>query len=139
VNGWRPYQLTINRPLTVPSTGQRLPMEFLDVGRLRYGTWDPGDPAYHSLATWRMDGDVLRLRLPWALAGMSDPSSQTALLPSSPTRSVATTGIGLTVTTALSTRTPGTITWEPWQRVGYQERLKAGADQVRAAMLDVAP
>ena len=139
VGGWRPFQLITNRPLTVPSTGRRLPVEFQDVGLLRYGNWDPADPAYDSLATWRLDGDVLRIRLPWAFAGLADPSSRLALLPDSPQRTVPTAGIGLTVRTATAALTPGLIEWEPWQRVGYQERLKAGAEQVRQAMLDVAP
>lgn len=44
-------ELTTNRPLTVPSTGRRLPMEFLDVGALRRGETDPGRPGYDSRAT----------------------------------------------------------------------------------------
>ena len=76
------------------------PMEFQDAGLLRYGSWDPAQHGYSSQALCRMTGRVLWLRIPWAMAGMSDPSSHQALLPEGRyhVTSVTIPGIGLTVT-----------------------------------------
>ena len=137
VNGWRPFQLVTNRPMTLPSTGARLPMEFAAVGQLRHGTWDPAQVGYDSGATWRTEGDILHLRLPWAFAGVADPSSLRALVPAAPGHSSPTLGLGLSISDDGSTEVVGTVRWTGWNAVRYSERLKAGADQVRAAMLAV--
>lgn len=128
VDGWQRQQLTTNRPLVIPSTGRRLPMEFFDVGRLRRGEMDPARPGYDSRATWRLDGAVLTLRVPWGLLGMADPSARRALVPR-PDRTVETVPverIGLVVEHS-GRRTPaGSVTWSPWDRVHARERVKAG-------------
>jgi hypothetical protein len=137
VDGWRQYQLVTNRPRTLPRTGAALPMEFDNVGELRHGTWNPEDPAYDSTALWRLEADTLHLRVPWAFAGLADPSSHRALVPDAAGATVATPGIGLSVATDGATEAAGTVRWPAWNRVSYRERLKAGADQVRAALLAV--
>jgi hypothetical protein len=130
--GWMRYQLNANRDLVVPSTGQRLPPEFVDVGMLRYGRWETGD----ARALWYLDGPDLVVRVPWAMAGFADPSSRSVLVPAG---RVATTvqvpGVGLVVTRDGSDRFAGTVTWTEWQRAGYHERLKAGAGPLRDAMV----
>jgi hypothetical protein len=50
---------------------------------------------------------------------------------------VATPGLTLSIATDGATEAAGTVRWPSWNRVSYRERLKAGADQVRAAMLAV--
>jgi hypothetical protein len=137
VDGWRPFQLITNRPLILPSTGAALPMEFDNVGELRHGTWDPEDSRYDSLALWRVEADTLHLRVPWAFAAIADPSSHRALVPDAPGQSVLTAGLGLSVAADGATEAVGTLTWPDWNRVSYRERLKTGADQIRAAMLAV--
>jgi hypothetical protein len=74
-------------------------MQFDNVGLLRDGDWNPGDPDYDSLALWHRQGTELDLRIPWAMAGMSDPSSHQALIPLGEFRATSTTipGIGLTI------------------------------------------
>ncbi|GAA1027075.1 hypothetical protein GCM10009557_07000 [Virgisporangium ochraceum] len=138
VAGWQRYQLVTNRPLTVPTTGRRLPMEILDVGRLPHGHWDPANPHYDSRALWHADGAVLRLRIPWAFAGFADPSSKRVLVPAAIDRTVTSPGVTISVTTAGRTTTLGTVTWDDWQRVGYRERLKAGATTLRDALIATA-
>jgi hypothetical protein len=137
VHGWRPLQLIINRPLTLPSTGAAMRAEFQNVGELRHGSWDPADPAFDSRALWRLDGDTVRLRLPWPFAGLADPSSHQALVPALAGHTATTPGLGVTVTAGGSTESLGTVHWRDWNAVGYTERLKAGADQVATAMLAV--
>jgi len=138
VGPWDLQRQITNRPLRVPSTGERLPVESFDVGRLRYGTADPADPAYDCRVTWAA-GDCLELRLPWELLGYSDPSSLQALVlhPDGrlSTRTARRVGISVAVGEALHpTRGYG---WEPWQTVTWSERLKAGAAAYREAAFDV--
>ncbi len=71
-----------------------------------------------SQALCRMTGRVLWLRIPWAMAGMSDPSSHQALLPEGRyhVASVTIPGIGLTVAAGAAPAQPvGTVRWHNWQ------------------------
>jgi hypothetical protein len=115
-------------------------MQFDSVGLLRYGDWSPADPGYDSLALWRLRGTVLEVRIPWAMAGISDPSSHQALMPLGEFRASSVTigGIGITVATDGHTTVPaGTVRWQNWQSVGYTERVKPGAGVLRQAFTDV--
>jgi len=138
-NGWTRYRLTTNRDLVIPTTGQRLPAEFVDVGVLRHGTWDPRANGFDNRALWRVEGDDVVLRVPWGLAGFADPSSKAVLVPRNdrPT-TVAADGVELTVAIDGVERPAGRLTWESWQRVGYAERLKDGARAVRDAFVRTA-
>lgn len=141
VDGWRLQQLTVNGPRTVPSTGEELPAEFFDVGDLRPGEFRPREPGYDSRATWQVDRNVLKLRMPWGLLGMADPSSKRALV-IRPDRTATTTTverIGLTV--HLGDRRIDTegIGWEPWNAVEYRERVKAGVQPLVDAIAEVTP
>jgi len=138
-DGWLRYRLNTNRDLVVPSTGERLPAEFVDVGVLRYGRWDPHEPGSDSRALWYLDGADVVVRVPWALAGFADPSSKRVLVPKGhePT-TVEATGVGLVISRDGVDRDAGTLTWNNWQRVGYSERLKPGAIAVRDAMMRAA-
>jgi hypothetical protein len=126
---WVLSQLTTNRALTVPITGQRLPVELFDVGRLRTGPMAPGEDGYDSRNTVRFDGRSVALRLPWAMLGLADPSSRQALLPGGGGRQTSTTtvqGIAISVT-ADHTQVPlGTFTWSSWNSVRAGERVKPG-------------
>jgi hypothetical protein len=148
---WLRYRLNTNRDLTVPSTGERLPAEFIDVGALRYGTWTPGDPASDSRALWHLDGGDVVLRVPWALAGFADPSSKAVLVPRgrereggeapSPRRkatAVTASGIDLVVSRDGVDQHVGMVTWTDWQRVGYAPRLKDGIESVQDAFVQTA-
>jgi len=64
---WTVQNLTTNRALTLPTTGEKLPAEYLPVGDLREGDWTPGSPSADSRAQYRYTdgGTTLLLRLPW--------------------------------------------------------------------------
>jgi hypothetical protein len=127
---WHRYRMITNRALRLH--GRALPAEFLDVGRLREGDWDPKDAAYDSLATWQVDDATLRIRVPWPMLGLSDPSSRTALGEGKPAVPVAIPGLGLGIDADGST-TPFEYTWPTWNSIGYDERVKQGADVLAAA------
>ncbi len=135
---WYPERLITNKPLTVPSTGRELAPEFCDVGLMRYGTADPSSGDYDSRVTWAAD-DCIEVRLPYQTIGFSDPSSLQALRVgidgSMTTETVNRVGISVALGSELYT-TNG-YGWDPWQKVTWHERMKAGADQYRQALVDV--
>jgi hypothetical protein len=140
VNGWRPLQLVTDRPWVLPLTHRHTPMQFDNVGLLRYGSWAPDLPGYDNLALWHLHGAELDLRIPWAMAGMSDPSSHQALVPLGLFRATSVTipGIGITVSAAGGpAQQAGTVLWRNWQTISYRERIKPGAHAIRRAFAAV--
>jgi hypothetical protein len=142
--GWKPFQLIVNRELTVPTTGRQLPPELLDAGVLRYGTWNPTDENADNRALWHRDGKDLVLRVPWALAGYADPSDHKVHLPKDDDRfryaqltTADSPGIDLTASATGTAQPAGAVRWERWQRVYYSSRLKRGAGVFRDALYDV--
>jgi len=124
----------------LPLTGRHAPMRFFNVGLLRYGYWDPARAGYDNLALWHLAGSVLDIRIPWAMAGLSDPSSHHALIPHGVGRagSVTIPGIGISVAiNGQPARHVGTVRWSNWQSVAYTERIKPGAEAVRRAFAAV--
>ncbi|MFI5492453.1 hypothetical protein [Actinoplanes sp. NPDC051859] len=133
-DGWRRFELIVNRDLTVPTTGERLPAELQNAGALRYGR--PGDD---SRALWYRDGDDLVIRVPWGMLGFADPSAHMIGVPRGKvlTRTV-TPGVGVTVSATGTEQAAGTVTWTNWNRAYATERLKSGAVLFRDAALETA-
>ena len=131
-NGWNRMLLSTNRELTVPTTGERFPYETMNVGALRAGSWNPSSEDYDSLATWRVDGQDVVVRVPWMQLGIVDPSSRQALVPVvrdgvSTATTVPVPSIGLHVVPARGASATARLTWEIWNVVAPVERLKQGA------------
>ncbi|HEU4348972.1 MAG TPA: hypothetical protein VFR35_14435, partial [Actinoplanes sp.] len=139
--GWQQFELVVNRDLTVPSSGEKLPAEILNAGALRYGRWDPDDEDADSRALWRRDGDDLIIRVPWAMLGYADPSAHKIGVPrrSGQLDLAVSPGIGLTVsaTGTGAGQFVGDVTWVNWNRPYYTERLKQGAERFRDAALEI--
>ncbi len=154
-NGWSVQRLSLRAPRWVPGAANPTPAEFFDVGRLVTGTWHLGDPAYSNLATWRLERplggieQVLRLRLPWSMLAMSDPSTRTALVPV-PTdqkdgdgnprfraSGVAIQEIEVHVGLGSDAEAGFSLRWDGWNTVAYTERIKPGVDRVAAAYVAV--
>ena len=139
-DGWRTLELVTDRPWVLPATSQRTRMRFDNAGLLRYGDWTPGDRGYDSQALWHLRGSELDLRIPWAMAGLSDPSLHQALKPLGTFRATSVTIPGIGVTIAADggpAQQTGTIRWQNWQAVQYTERIKAGANALREAFAAV--
>lgn len=138
-NGWSLQRLTLNRPITTPE--KEIPAELQDVGRLVRGSWDPSTSSYDSLATWEAGPTEantwsLRLRLPWGLLAMADPSSKVALVPDGgrPT-GVRIEEIGAVVGTGAGAKLERfPIRWEAWNQANASERLKAGVEAFAEAL-----
>jgi hypothetical protein len=138
VGVWHLQRQITNRPAVVPSTGERLPLEWFDVGKLRFGTADPTDPRYDCRVTWAA-GDCVELRLPYALIGFADPSSLRALVVRRDgTATTSPVGrVGLDVAVGSEVATTSGYAWDPWQTVTWHERQKAGIAALAAAVGDV--
>jgi hypothetical protein len=132
---WREPQLILNRPYTIPSTGEQRPVELFSLSPLRVGAEARDE---RNLVALR--GRVVELRIPWALLGLADPSSRQLTVPS-PDGTVGTeqlaegARIGIEAFDAagasIGAASPG-YGWEPWQRVTWHERRKAGWRTLRA-------
>ena len=133
---WHVQQLITNRPLTVPTTGEQMPIELIEPGRLIAGTSDPADPAFDARATFAVNGTTIEMRLPYTMIGLADPSSLQAYRigddGSVSTRPVERVGLDVVVNN-LAIPTNG-YAWDPWQSVTWHERLKVGAEQYAEAM-----
>jgi hypothetical protein len=131
-----PLQI-LNRPYVVPATGERRPVEVHELGNLPFGSGDPSSPDFDSRTLVAAQGNVVEVRLPWALLGYADPSSLMLLEvhPKGPATTLKGGRVGIAVLSdgsALLTTTG--YSWEPWQRVNWHERRKAGFDQLASTM-----
>lgn len=79
---------------------------------------------------------MIELRLPWALLGFSDPSSLTLYEehPKAATSTIEARRVGIAVFTNGSLLRTNGYAWEPWQRVTWHERRKAGFDELASTM-----
>ncbi|MGH8974827.1 MAG: hypothetical protein ACRD0C_16695 [Acidimicrobiia bacterium] len=137
---WNPYRLIINRPLTNPQSGERYPVEAFEAGRLRAGTSDPAKPGFDSRATWYARGTDLEIRLPWMMAGLSDPSSRQGLVvgPDGELSTAPVPAVGITVATG-GEQLAGRYSWAPWDAPTFHERPKAGLETFAAELRRSAP
>jgi hypothetical protein len=131
---WHRFELLTNR-----AYGAK-PAEYQPVGDLRRGSWDPRSQDFDSTSTWSVDNAhrTLRLRLPWSMLGIADPSQKLALGPGRPAAMVPVTGIGLDLD-ADGTTQHLDLTWPTWTRVSYTPRLKAGIGTLESAYRSLAP
>ncbi len=135
---WYPERLITNRPLQIPSTGETFPAEFCEVGRMRFGTTDPGAIDFDSRATWEAE-ECLEVRLPYQAIGFSDPSSLQALrvAEDGSLTTETVTRLGIAVAAGSHVYSTRGYAWEAWQKVSWHERLKAGVDTYALAVADV--
>ncbi|WP_433300476.1 hypothetical protein ACQP2F_03235 [Actinoplanes sp. CA-030573] len=128
-DGWRPYALLTDRAK---------PIELQNAGLFRYGTWDPGNDEADSRTLWRLDGNDLTVRVPWAMLAFADPSSRAVGVPKGGKLTLQTSpGVTVSFAAAGKDQSVGRYTWNPWNRPLYTERLKKGAASFRDAALSV--
>jgi hypothetical protein len=136
-----PLQI-VNRPYQGPATGEKRPAEVHELDKLPIGTADPSSNDFDGRTLVAADGEVVEAQLPWALLGYSDPSSSKLFEehPQGPTTTLAAGRVGIGV---LSEGTPLLATsgyaWERWQRVTWNERRKAGFDDLASTMRELSP
>ncbi len=126
---WNIQRLVVNRPHTIPSTGEFVETEVIEPGRMVFGSSDPQSPDFDSRTTWSARDHVIEIRLPYQAIGFSDPSSLRAYV-ISPDGAIATATVdrvGITIAVGgIAFETAG-YAWEPWQTVTWNQRVKDGA------------
>jgi hypothetical protein len=92
-----PLQI-LNRPYTVPATGEERPADVHELGRMRIGSGYPDDEDFDAHTLVAAEGDVVELRLPWALLGFAEPSSDPLRRAAGrPTRTLEAGRVGIAV------------------------------------------
>ena len=126
---WTVPQQVVSRALVIPTTKEKLNLDTISFGDLRWGTTDPSKADFDDRALINGSKQVLELRLPWGLIGLSDPSSKLRLRPQTDgtMRSEPIEQIGITVVgpRGVVAKTAG-YGWEAWNHVTWHERKKAG-------------
>ena len=69
----------ISMKLTMPQTGQEVPIQFWDTGKLTYGISNPDSDLYDSRAAFYEGDGFVEIRLPWMLLNFADPSTGSIL------------------------------------------------------------
>jgi hypothetical protein len=71
-------QLALNKALTIPDSGLKLPFEAYETGLLRFGNGNPASKDYDSLADvfFNEKEQVLEARIAWQLLHVKDPSTR---------------------------------------------------------------
>ena len=128
-----PLQMT-NRPYVVPATGEHRPTELHDLGDVVFGRADEDVRALVAASD-----DTVEVRLPWAILGFSDPSSRLLYVqhPSGGVDTLETDRVGIAVHAGGALLATTGYAWDPWNRVEWHERRKAGFENVAEAMREL--
>ena len=138
--GWfNPLQI-LNREQIDPTTGKTRAAEFHKLEKLEIGSGDPDDENFDQRTLVAASGNTVEVRLPWALLGYSDPSSQklyvehekeaTSTTDALPIRAAVVAGDDPVLTTSA-------YKVEPWNQVTWHERRKAGFDGLGQTMREL--
>ncbi|EDL62967.1 hypothetical protein [Bacillus sp. SG-1] len=148
---FHPIRLALNKPITIPSTGETLPFNYYETGTFRYGIGNPEDPAYDALSDFYVDEKegIIEVRIPWLMLNFRDPG-QTEIIgdlwKEGMTASSATAGVSISVLSVsgidrqsgslelnslnVSDKLPASgnsmkmYSWESWDLPQSEERLK---------------
>lgn len=78
-NGFfNPIRLVLNRGITIPATGETLPLEYYETGILKEGNGNPEKEDYDSLVDYCINkkDNFVEIRIPWFLMNFKDPSTK---------------------------------------------------------------
>jgi hypothetical protein len=134
-----PLQI-VNRSYVVPATGAHRPAEFYELDKLPMGTSDPTSAGFDARTLVAAHGNVVEARLPWGLLGYSDPSSLKLFEAHAHGATTMLDGgrVGIAVLSeAAPLLTTSGYAWERWQRVTWNERRKAGFDNLAKTMREL--
>lgn len=122
---FNPIYLAMNRPMTLPETGERTEFMRFETGLMQYG-----DAREDSLADFCAGDGFVEVRLPWQLISFMDPSTKQVMgdfAGQNTIVAVSTDGVRLGVAPEGSADSvPMTLfSWDNWELPVYHERLKA--------------
>ena len=119
----------VNRELILPETGERLPKQEFETGKLTYGITDPKHEEYNSLGDFYECNNVVEIRIPWLLLNVSDPSSKEIVSNLQANESITfeqVSGIHLGISNQDNSDVilMNPFQWHEWNEVKYEVRLK---------------
>ncbi|WP_251032626.1 hypothetical protein [Mesobacillus foraminis] len=142
---FHPMRLALNKEMTLPSSGKKLPFQAYETGRLRFGTANADDKDFDSLTDISISKDkkTVEGRIPWQLLNVKDPSTKEILgdvwkggLEKSKQATGITVSLAVTehgkLTTTLPKMDGGEVKmedaylykWKEWEEPLFHERLK---------------
>jgi hypothetical protein len=140
---FHPIRLALNKEMTLPADNRKLPFQSYETGVLKYGTANPSDENFDSLADISISEDkkTAEIRIPWQLLNVKDPSMKEIignLYEKGLAGSEMTAGLNMAfvtvergkITSILPENEPGKIknsvqyNWKEWEQPHYYERLK---------------
>nr|WP_255688599.1 hypothetical protein [Pontibacillus sp. HN14] len=138
-----PWKLPVSLQFEPPNTRHAHPFEDVEVGGLKRG--DAGafsSKTYDPQIFWEAKGNVIEMKIPWALLGFADPSQRKVI--SYPEEEEATTMKTESIESiqflpALSGETEQSVSafdysFEKWNQVQYAERKKNSFYQMKEAL-----
>ncbi len=133
---WVSPRLILDKPFTVPGSGEHHDVQMVDVGTLPFGSGDPASPSFDERHLVDGQGTVLELRIPWALLTYSDPSSHQVWQthPDGTLTSRTVGPLGIAVVQGGTTAASAHYSWDGWNKVTWHERRKAGWNTVATAL-----
>lgn len=120
-------RLCLNKELKLPLTGEVIPFQKYETGRLRYGNGAPHDEQYDSLADFCYGENCIEIRIPWLLLNFRDPSTKEIeddFWKNGDFSGIYVDEIGLGVGTDGESICLQPFTWGNWNQIAYHERLK---------------
>eukprot|EP00762_Andalucia_godoyi_P001201 ANDGO_01922.mRNA.1 hypothetical protein CAOG_05310 len=127
------YTIAATIPRMEGSKGILHPAKADHAGEMTRGTTNPNDNSFSNLALWNIQGaGCFEARIPWAMAGVADPSSKQGYFiqgvgrgGSVPLSYSLANGIGVEVVSATNpTSTSLQYNWEAWDAPNFIERKK---------------
>ncbi|CAM3783170.1 hypothetical protein [Mesobacillus thioparans] len=139
---FHPIRLALNKEMTLPVGGKKLPFQSYETGKLKFGTGNPADNKFDSLTDISISNDnkTVEIRIPWQLLNVKDPSTKEILddlYKTGLTGSKNIDRIGLAATWISSGEDVNYMPadqssidrmffydWKGWEEPQYHERLK---------------
>ncbi|XKE94152.1 hypothetical protein LG326_13375 [Metaplanococcus flavidus] len=134
---FHPIRLALNKAFTRPDTGEVVPFDYYETGKMRFGIASPYHEGYDSLNDYYYSAEtgVLEIRIPWMLLNAKDPAKKEFtgdLLKDGIEASRKVEGIEMAAVLAREGGESETMgfddtriySWEEWALPQTQERLK---------------
>ncbi|WKA56803.1 hypothetical protein [Planococcus shixiaomingii] len=135
---FHPIRLALNKEVKRPDTGETIPFDSYETGKLQFGNANPEEENYDSLNDYYYSKEtgILEIRIPWMLLNAKDPSQRQFMgdmqkddLESSLTVEGIDVAASLTkpnggISESFDASKPARYVWEKWNLPQSQERLK---------------
>ncbi|GAA0781926.1 family 2 glycosyl transferase [Hathewaya limosa] len=122
----------IFRESIIPTTGEILKNQDVEVGNLIHGNGNPEDKGYNSLADFNINGDDIEIRIPWLMLNVSNPAKKLVLDDFNKINfirgiEIKNINVGAYVAENKVIKHEASMqrySWEKWNLPKYHERLK---------------